>query len=392
MTLEQRLADLTKLISESRSPGLFSESGLLTERLLAHPAKFPLPPVRFASKPAEQKNNRVEVAARLIAAYHKALDDEPASALKRQGEDLWTGLLRNELPQLIECVETRNPAQLAEYLLQFGRSFVWFGGITTCVDGYNRDLGPDNVALTYLDKLVCLAESLGVLPLENPESGPWGENLRANIDVIAQQIEDALGIEISPPLGVIHTDGVETSRGVLHYRHINSLYMAARISVLNRGFYPVCELGGGIGIGAMYARRLGYRDYTILDLPISCLLAGHYLIHAVGADEVSLYGEEQKKDAIKILPYWKCMSLPDKSYGIIVNQDSLPEIDDNLIRQYLVQFSRIGAGYVLSINHEYFYPRTAHHFFSSHESFEKLYRSKCWVREGYVEEVYRINS
>jgi hypothetical protein len=392
MSLEQQLADLSEIVAESRSPGLFTKSGLLTDRLLAHPAKSPLPPVRLVTRPAESKSDRVAVARRLIAAYHTAIEGESKSPLRRHGEDLWTGLLRTELPALIECVEGRDPERLAEFLQHFGTSFVWFGGITTCVDGYNRDLDLAHVALTYFDKMVCLAESLGVLSLENPESGAWGDNLHANPDSLVRRIADVLKIDIAPPLGIIHTDGIETERGVFHYRHINGLYMATRMSALNTDLSPVCELGGGLGIGAMYARRLGYRDYTIVDLPITCLLAGHYLIHAMGADAVSLYGEEHNKDSTKILPYWLIQDLPDKHFGVIVNQDSLPEIDESLIHEYFFQISRIGREYFLSINHEYAYPRTVGNLIDGYTDFRKLYRMRCWVREGYVEEAYKIIS
>ena len=97
--------------------------------------------------------------------------------------------------------EKRDAEELAHYLMNFGKSFVWFGGITTCVDGYNRNLDRQQVALTYLDKMVCLGEALGLLRLENPENGPWGNNLLLDLDELIEQIEDALQISVAPPLG-----------------------------------------------------------------------------------------------------------------------------------------------------------------------------------------------
>lgn len=389
--LQQQLAEQQTLISASRSPALFDmEEDFKTERLVAHPMASWPSGIRLGSIGPTDKYNRIAAAERLIRAYHCALEDEKKSSLKREGEDLWTGLIRNELPELTRAVDQKKPKELAEVLMNFGREHVWFGGITTCIDGYNKNLNPAHIALTYWDKLVCLAEYLGVLRVESPEAGPWGAGLHESLNKVIDGIEKEIGIEISPPLGIIHTDGVETDKGLFHYRHINALYSAIKVVRLMRKGGAALELGGGLGITAMYAYKLGVQDYTILDLPITCLLAGHYLIHAVGERGVTLYGEQQMDGEIKILPYWKCLSIPEKSKSLILNQDSLPEIADNLIEEYLNQFKRVGKEYFLSINHECFYPRTVNNFVRKSGGYEQIYRSRNWVREGYVEELYSI--
>ena len=391
LALEEEVKRTKEIVARSRSPALFgSVEDLLTERLLAHPAAIPLPAAELGSQPAIGDRRRIESAERLLAAYHKALADEFTSPLKREGEDMWSRLIRTELPELMSTLEQGDAAELAQFLMNFGRSFVWFGGITTCLDGFNRNPAPGQVALTYLDKLVCLAEAIGVLWLENPEQGSWGSNLHVNVDELIEAIEDELGVSIAPPMGIIHTDGLRTKNGLLHYRHINGLYSAIQLSKLNIDQGSVCEIGGGLGITAMYSRRLGVLDYTILDLPITCLLAGHYLLQAVGPDSVVLYGEKRVSNAVKVLPYWECMNLPDKRTGATINQDSLPEIAENLINEYLVQIGRFTGGYFLSINHECFFPRTVHNLIRKHPGFKNVYRAKCWVREGYVEELYEV--
>jgi len=362
----------------------------LTERMLAHSAPSPLPQIKFVSVPASNQHNKLGIAKRLIASYHCALKDEKNSPLKREGEDLWSGLIRGELQQLLSILERRNPEELANFLTTFSNSYVWFGGVTTCIDAYNKHHNPDHVPITYLDKLVALAESIGVLPVENPENGPWGDALGVDLGWLTGGIEAVLGTHIDPPLGIIHTDGIETPNGVFHYRHINSLYAAIRLSRLCKQGASVCEIGGGIGLTAMYASRLGIARYTILDLPITCLLAGHYLLHAVGEKEVVLYGEKPENTrCIQVLPYWRIADLPQKSFDLVLNQDSLPEISDNLVAEYLNRVPNLTAIF-LSINQEYFHPRTVHAFVSKLVRFRELYRTKCWVREGYVEEAFEI--
>jgi hypothetical protein len=388
---QQQFNQLNDLIQKSRSPELFNDcQDFLTERLMAHPVSRPMPAIDLSSKGAVKSHNSIAIANRLLKSYHMAIEDEKKSPFKRDGEDLWSKLIRDELPELMDAIDRKDPEKLVSFLLGFGESYVWFGGITTCVDGYNKNQNPQHIALTYLDKIICIAEYLGILQLENPECGPVGENLHVDIEVLINEIENAIGISISPPMEIIHTDGINVGGNVFHYRHINSLYNAIKIARLNTKNGRVCEFGGVLGITAMYANRFGIIDYTILDLPITCLLAGHYLLHALGDNNVCLYGETMSENSIKILPYWECLDIPDKSIDLTINQDRLPEISDNLIAEYLTQIKRITKKHFLSINHEYFYPRTVCNFVKSSGGYEVVSRSKCWVREGYVDEVFRI--
>src|SRR5262249_10838280 len=147
---QARLYELEHVISESKNPAL---RNTLLQRLLAHPAIAPLPNIQLDSHPPIQNPHRVRVADRLLTAYHKALADEARSPLKREGEDLWTGVIRNDFPELLSIIEQRDPNELAEFLMNFGKSFVWFGGVTTGMDSYTRNLDQHQLALTYLDKL-----------------------------------------------------------------------------------------------------------------------------------------------------------------------------------------------------------------------------------------------
>ena len=46
------------------------------------------------------------------------------------------------------------------------------------------------------------------------------------------------------------------------------------------------------------------------------------------------------------------MDLGDKSFGVTLNQDSFPEIDETIVRGYLEQIRRTTSKFILSINHE----------------------------------------
>jgi len=117
------------------------------------------------------------IARRLIPGYTRTTTDEVAARLPAPQDDLWTGLLNAELSDRLQGIlDSRDAPALAHYLLHFGEDYTWFGGLSLSVDGYThpgRCLSRGGLLPGH--KLVCLAESLGVLALENPEqSRNWG--------------------------------------------------------------------------------------------------------------------------------------------------------------------------------------------------------------------------
>jgi hypothetical protein len=45
---------------------------------------------------------------------------------------------------------------------------------------------------------------------------------------------------------------------------------------------------------------------------------------------------------------------------------------------------------MLSVNHEANFPKTVSFLAERATGYKKIYRSKYWVREGYIEELYSI--
>lgn len=370
----------------------------LTQRLLSHPVSYPFPNATLGSHPARPQRDQIEKASRLLRAYDLAVNDPdcPQNMASSSSDNMWVGMINNQpaLAELVQTVETGQAKLLAEYLRDFGNAYVPFGGVTTCIDGYNRrDLEKSHIALTYWDSLIRLSEYLGLHPVENPETGPWGECLLLDQGRVVRSIEEHLGISTAPPLGIIHTDGLRVGDALYHYRHINSLYSAVRLSELSK-LTPreshIVEVGGGIGIAALYANRLGLKSYTILDIPITNLLCANYLINAMPPHSINLFGEDCEKSEIKIMPFWTCRNYENKKFDICLNADSINEIDQACRIFYCDEISRITSDYFLSINHEYFFPKTSHHLFNSDKRFRRITRSPYWPRSGYVEELYKV--
>jgi hypothetical protein len=366
--------------------------------ILSHPRLRGIPSVDLVEEPAVTRPERIHATRRLLKAYKIAHAEEASIGIGPAEDDLWTTLVASNFGRLLQILEADDPEALADYLSHFGETYTWFGGLTFSLDGYAGSKDRSHVALTYFDKLICLAESLGVLPFEHPEHGRWGQNLYVDIGDTIRGIETVLGISIAPPLGVVHVVGIKTPHGVFHYRHLNAIYTAHRLQTLlsNQGG-AVCEYGGGIGVVALYARRMGISDYTLIDIPLTNLFAGHFLINSIGADAVSLYGETQTTGSIKVLPFWKCLDAANDAFRISMNQDSFPEVDEALVRRYLLEISRTTQEYFLSINHEAQSKMTPKRqqlnisaILKEYANFTRQYRSRYWLREGYVEELYKV--
>lgn len=362
-----------------------------------HPLVKGKPIVELASVRAIESPERRVAARRLLDAYKLASSQEADAPLSPANGDLWTNLVKNELGELLSIIAADDASQLARFLCQFGEKYTWFGGLTFALDGYTGSRADIQVALVYLDKLICLAEAIGVLPIEHPEHGRWGENIYEHADLVVSKIEKELGIPLAVPAGAVFTSGLKTEHGVLHYRHLNAIYTAHLVTSLAQTDAAIAEYGGGLGTVALYARRMGIRSYTLFDLPITNLFAGHFLISAIGSDAVSLFGKEPRSDTIQILPYWTCTDVAADSFELSLNQDSFPEVDAKLVDRFLKEILRTTQAIFLSINHEAQSDMTETErqlnisaILKNAPGYSRLSRKKYWLREGYAEEVYRL--
>lgn len=331
-------------------------------------------------KHIEPNNHSIEIADRILKAYHRAISFYPEIP-----DDQWKSIVGSDLSELTLLLNEKDPSKLAFYLQHYGEQFIGFGGFSLGHDGYY--LNQKELAPLYKDKFLCLAEAIGVLPLENPEQGERKNSFYSIPDVI-DKIEKKMGIDVFPPQ-VSYVLGLDTPKGVLHYRHINALYTAWKVSTLVKKADSVCEIGGGLGLIALYARRFGISDYVLLDLPIGNVFSANFLIHALGGDSVSLFGEKENGSKIKIRPFWHHEFFGKDVFHLTLNQDGFPEMSEQVVRSYFDSIARNTSTYFLSINQEAQKLKVSQ-LLDGDRRFRRIERSKYWIREGYVEELYEV--
>lgn len=237
----------------------------------------------------------------------------------------------------------------------------------------------DGLARWTYDKLVSLAEAVGVLPLENPEGGRWGVNMLVDPAELFTGIEDALGIDLAPPDGIGGYLGVAVGRGIiLHMRMIDAIHAAWRLRQIAAasGGSRIAELSGGAGFTAFYARRLGL-EVRLLDEPIMRAIQCHLL------------GDRPDAEAMKT-PLDALAASPPGSIDIMFNADSLPAIERSTAVALLREAGRIGIGQILSINQEAGLPgeTAVADLVAAAGGWRLAARHRHWLRVGYVEEHY----
>jgi hypothetical protein len=347
----------------------------------------------------------VENCERLLRAYSRAIKDQ-VPHITSKNEDIWTDIAKRQ-PVFFRVLESNDPTQLAEYLCNMSRHDATQGTVQGEREYNHLKMSARYrafIARMAKDKLISLAEAVCAIHCENPEQGAWGVSSQLSIMALAKKIEENIGINIIPP----PIDGGLFKIGSEPYqfgeRDCNAIYTAW----LMRGLLPkgrpisVCEIGGGVGRVAYWANRLGVSDYTLLDLPHINVLQGFYLLKALPKANICLYGDPgcppspaKVGTSIFIMPGYARNSF-DKSFNLVLNQDSFPEIHADIVVDYL-EWIKKSATSLLSINHES-QPNSTNGKLQNNVSdliagvggFNRVFRQLYWLRKGYVIELYHM--
>jgi hypothetical protein len=228
-----------------------------------------------------------------------------------------------------------------------------------------------------------LGQSTGVTRTLNPEAPDHIPPQDRSIEAILDRVSVEIGCDISFPNPFPDEFGLPTSRGVVSLRAVFAIYQAYRLKTLlpMSKDKPVLEVGAGLGRTAFYAHCMGVRHYSIVDLPLANAAQAYFLGQTVGAENISLAGEKLLAP-IRILS--PC-SLDDLKTGIVINADSLTEMDRVFASRY-VEFARDHAEIFVSINHEV-NAFTANEVIRSSMPGAVVMRYPHPMRAGYIEEV-----
>jgi hypothetical protein len=333
-----------------------------------------MPILDVATSEFVETSNDESLIGRIVAAYIKAMDT-PISGTNSVWLDGYLVDSRQRVhDQLMGTVEG------AKSLLRDpGKSDLLYGFEDNCVSQTvaMNAISTESLLATCYECIYRLAEAIGCIRIRKPEIlTPAPE-----INDLLERLDDALGFRVEFPNPYPGETGLKTDRGIVTYRAAHAIYQAWRLKRYVEGISnpSVVEIGAGSGRTGYYARKLGILDYTIVDLPLTCVASANFLGRTLGEDALKLYGEESSSD-LKIVPP-EAFFQSDKLFDVFLNVDSLTEMAKETAAAYVDHANRRSNRFI-SINHEMNY-FTVKELIGSVPSIRFLY----WLRPGYVEEV-----
>ena len=243
-----------------------------------------------------------------------------------------------------------------------------------------------------LDKMVRLAEAVGAIRCPSPTHGQMPIDIR-NPEGVFASIEKSLGVDLTAPDQDGGLYGIRLRGRIYSERHFDSIYTAWRLREIvgsdDLSKVKICEIGGGAGLCAYYSRKLGFKSYTIIDLPQAQLV--QYLVLASSLGYHHVQHNEIHDDGITLIQAGTREAENLDPWDIVLNVDSMPEMRSDVAVRYLWQINRRHT--FVSINQECGVTIGSHDQCVVRDlalecGLKRLSRYPSWMRAGYVEEVY----
>jgi putative sugar O-methyltransferase len=219
------------------------------------------------------------------------------------------------------------------------------------------------------------------------------------VEELILRIETALKMSIGfPDIGAPY--GLRINDKLITMESPEHLYVAIRINDMIKMYLEnipmpkILEIGGGFGGTAYWILKLrneAVKSYVIIDLPHVNILQGYFLCKVFGEKNVSLYGEDGKS-LISIMPTFTISKY--NNVNIVINEDSMPEMPENVVKDYVSWIKKSLIGIFYSYNQEAYSPVNGipqvlvPKIIAETGGLEKFSRNCSWMHPGYVEEVY----
>ena len=356
--------------------------------------------------PQKVTQDDILICERLIKAYQKATADERMANSSKS--ELWLSIIKDNYGKLLNAIESNDPEKVATIFSSFFKEKFSMG--LTSGDLYEHAKNPVGAkiwSLKYHDNIVALAEYLGVVRNDSPEQGKIAYELKDGVDTIVKKTEEALGVTIGfPDVGAPY--GVKINGSLITMEHPENIFVALRVQEAIKTHLPhragknlnFLEIVGGLGETAFFIlkqRKVSVENYISIDLPVINIFQGYFLSKVFGASKVRLFGENKTEDTVfSVFPPQAIGSLKDIDFDVLINQNSLPEIPEDSILEYLNFARKHLSGIFVSYNHEAYAPvggvpqNLPPEIISRAGGFKRLSRTKSWLRSAYVEEIYKV--
>ena len=331
----------------------------------------------------EKTTSDISLVDRIIEAYHRTLEHS-----KESGESWWTtGWIWDCKEDIHKKLLSGNRDEVKNILRNPATNNLFWGFESIAANQTLKDADKKKIARLIYDNIVQLAAYLGVVRMPNPEANDFTPKM--NLDDVFDKISAKYGFDLKFPNPYPGELGIPTKRGIVGYRTVQALYQAIKIHELvneNNNDVKVLEIGAGLGRTAYFAYQMGIKNYTILDIPMTNVAQEYFLGRTIGEECVAFVGEGFANE-IKILPSYMLQELEEEKYDLILNVDSMTEMDEDSQKNYW-KYIQTHTNIFLSINHE----ANTHMVRELYLDTDfKVHRRICPMRRGYIEEEVFLN-
>ena len=271
----------------------------------------------------------------------------------------------------------------------------------------NSFLGKKIWNLKYIDSIISLSSYLGITRYEAPQQGDFAQYSKVDLENIIVSIEEKIKSNISfpnigSPYGIIIKDNLLTQEDLEH------LYAALRIKehlthlglLKESNKFNFLEIGGGYGGLCRWLNIIlekNINTYTMVDLPLISQIQAFFLSSFFKKDNIVLSNEKNNLNSKIILKTnLEYLNDTENNYNIVINQNSMPEMSDEIVEEYLNKISNDNLKYFISFNHEAISTHFSQKQVSVREISEKnpklnlISRNPSFMRNGYLEEIYSL--
>jgi putative sugar O-methyltransferase len=167
---------------------------------------------------------------------------------------------------------------------------------------------------------------------------------------------------------------------------------------------PFIEIGGGYGGLCFWIKKVfggSLSKYYIIDLPWVNTFQAFFLKKVLGNDKVAFWNDDSEKisnaevilcSAFEYKDYFQKIPLP----GIIINQDSMPEMPEAAVKEYIGWLTTFHGSLFFSYQQENglelngVSQNSVHAILKEYKNIQLISRNLSWTRNGYTEEAYLV--
>lgn len=286
----------------------------------------------------------------------------------------WSGIV-NRHEKIINALQNRDIVFLNQEFSNLFASVITNGttqGLDQTLDYKNAD---PNILYNHLlyvyDKLLDVVESVGLLTAFSPEEYVWVKDydkFLTHPDSHLNKIFDYYKNTLNAPSYSGMMFGLNTSYGVYSIKDMHAMGLALSLydKFKDNLNIRICEIGAGVGQMAYYMNKLGFTNYSIVDLLTISVSQMYFLGTNLPDNSISHLSPDEF----------------DGKFDVVVNVDSLPEMSISAAQSYIKRISE-NCRLFISVNQERRKTFLVQDL-CKENNLKRISRNLFWLRKGFV--------